>query len=435
MVYTFKPNPQTIDYVIYQDGTLNIARNVNSHRVIASGTNAQTVIQAALDLGGTIHIKEGTYNTVTDALRPIEQTILQGDGAKTILRCGDSVQENIIVCNSVDDVIIRNLNFDGNQAGNVFGGDTGKQCCIYTTGANRIWVMNNILHDSLSHGTLFNTNSTQCRFINNYCYNGARSAVTFHDGSNFGVATHNYILDYNVTGYPGLHSHNNCYYLIFSNNTVNNANLGVQLTDSSEAVISNNTFYECNDGVELGTTAKPVNRIYVMNNYFSVCNSYGIDAFLGTGNVIGYNRFYCNTPAARLGIRARTGFNDATIIGNSFNGWFVGLQMDAGCTSPTVMLNRFLNNTTNVTNNATTPRFWGNMGYVTEAWGATANVADGGNIAHGLSITPTTVIAQPSISGEMVSVTAIGAANFTVAIKTHAGAAGTQQTIYWRAYL
>ncbi len=66
--------------------------------------------------------------------------------------------------------------------------------------------------------------------------------------------------------------------------------------------------------------------------------------------------------------------------------------------------------------------------------GATVAI-DGGTIAHGLPSTPIVVRATGSVAGEFVSVTAIGSSTFTVAIKTHAGAAGTSQTIYWQADL
>jgi len=65
--------------------------------------------------------------------------------------------------------------------------------------------------------------------------------------------------------------------------------------------------------------------------------------------------------------------------------------------------------------------------------GATATVADGGTITHGLGSTPVVVLATGSVAGEIVSVTAIGATTFTVAIKLHDGTAGTSQTIYWQA--
>jgi hypothetical protein len=67
--------------------------------------------------------------------------------------------------------------------------------------------------------------------------------------------------------------------------------------------------------------------------------------------------------------------------------------------------------------------------------GAAATVADGGTIAHGHSAAPVIVLVTPSVAAEFVAVTAIGAANFTVGIKTNLGEAGTTQTIYWIAIL
>jgi len=70
-----------------------------------------------------------------------------------------------------------------------------------------------------------------------------------------------------------------------------------------------------------------------------------------------------------------------------------------------------------------------------KADGAEASVADGATISHGLAATPRLVLVQASVAGEFISVTAIGATTFTVAIKAHGGGAGTTQTVYWRAYL
>jgi hypothetical protein len=67
------------------------------------------------------------------------------------------------------------------------------------------------------------------------------------------------------------------------------------------------------------------------------------------------------------------------------------------------------------------------------ASGSSAAVADGGTITHGLVGTPTSVRAQSSVSGEFISVTAVGATTFTVAIKKHDNTAGTSQTVYWEA--
>jgi len=66
--------------------------------------------------------------------------------------------------------------------------------------------------------------------------------------------------------------------------------------------------------------------------------------------------------------------------------------------------------------------------------GATASVADGGTITHGLGVAPTVVTAVGSVAGEIVSVTAKSSTTFTVAIKKPDGTAGTSQTIYWNVW-
>lgn len=65
--------------------------------------------------------------------------------------------------------------------------------------------------------------------------------------------------------------------------------------------------------------------------------------------------------------------------------------------------------------------------------GATASVADGGTITHGLGTTPDFVLVTGTVASNILTVTAKGATTFTVAIKTDAGAAGTTQTVYWMA--
>ena len=99
----------------------------------------------------------------------------------------------------------------------------------------------------------------------------------------------------------------------------------------------------------------------------------------------------------------------------------------------------WINNTSDDTTllSASTPRREGNVWGTSydENYGATASVADGGTITHNCVGTPTVVTASGSVASEMVSVTAIGATTFTVAIKQDDGSAGTSQTIYWRVHV
>lgn len=59
------------------------------------------------------------------------------------------------------------------------------------------------------------------------------------------------------------------------------------------------------------------------------------------------------------------------------------------------------------------------------------SVADGGTITHKQGATPTRVSVTGSVASQMVSVTAIGATTFTVAIKKDDGTAGSTQNVYW----
>lgn len=62
-----------------------------------------------------------------------------------------------------------------------------------------------------------------------------------------------------------------------------------------------------------------------------------------------------------------------------------------------------------------------------------SNIADGGTIAHGLGSSPTWVSVTGSVAAQILTVTAKNSTNFTVAIKTTAGAAGSVQDVYWEA--
>ncbi len=66
-------------------------------------------------------------------------------------------------------------------------------------------------------------------------------------------------------------------------------------------------------------------------------------------------------------------------------------------------------------------------------WAATASVADGGSITHGLGGTPTACLTTLTVANEIGAVTALSSTTFTVAIKKRSdGTAGTTQTIYWQ---
>lgn len=76
------------------------------------------------------------------------------------------------------------------------------------------------------------------------------------------------------------------------------------------------------------------------------------------------------------------------------------------------------------------------LSYNGSAWyvwngGKQASVADGGTFNHGLGVTPSWCVVSGTVSGEFVSLTALGASTGTLAIKKHDNTAGTAQTIHF----
>lgn len=67
-----------------------------------------------------------------------------------------------------------------------------------------------------------------------------------------------------------------------------------------------------------------------------------------------------------------------------------------------------------------------------EKGGVTTGRTDGSTIAHGLFATPAWYFVTGTVAGEIVTATA-DATNLTLGIKTHTGAAGTSQSVSWRA--
>ena len=138
---------------------------------------------------------------------------------------------------------------------------------------------------------------------------------------------------------------------------------------------------------------------------------------------------------AGTGIQIDAGSTFVNVVGNVFYNLNTGIDTQANNSSPSVVIegNSFSTLTTKITvGTAASNRIRNNPGYMSENSGATS-VADGGTITHGLETTPTKVRCTPTVSGELVSVTATGSTTFTVAIKKHDNSAGTTQTVYWEA--
>lgn len=201
---------------------------------------------------------------------------------------------------------------------------------------------------------------------------------------------------------------------VYDNTAASNGENGILVFDSTEAsdrnrVERNTVRKNDKNGISISSSgAGTVTRTRIVDNDVedndqeATTTQYGI-VVAGAGTTLRTYVADNRVTDETIGIRIASG-TDARVGQNTFENCSTSLS-DAG--------------TTTVIEHQTS--------------GATATVTDGATITHGHPKTPTSVTATGSVAGEFVSVTAIGATTFTVAIKGHAGGAGTSQTVYWRA--
>jgi len=168
--------------------------------------------------------------------------------------------------------------------------------------------------------------------------------------------------------------------------------------------ITDNLFRNLGGGWATGIAVFTASHITFQNNTFDDCPGNAVDFDSGTSSYISFigNRFLTPGGLTSIAIQKEAAhtFNTPTNIFR--DNWHPGLSVFF--TAPVKRTGQ----------------------------GATAFVADGGTITHGLAPgTPTGVTATGSVAGEIVSVTAKGSTTFTVAIKKRDGTPGTPQTIYW----
>lgn len=224
-------------------------------------------------------------------------------------------------------------------------------------------------------------------------------------------------------------------------------------------------------GSDRNTNGASISNVHMIENVHGVSCSYSAGTVFTNCHAIGNEQFGFVTDSEGVWFKGCTSYNnwsdagaDATphhdgnkggfhLIGgggsydDTFSGGVVGchaydnratqLQEYGVCADKggwTIRDNNLANNDLGGiyigSNGSTRNNIGGNIGYVNENEGVTS-VADGGTIAHGLATTPTRYGAVTTTSGEFVSITAVSSTTLTVAIKTHAGAAGTTQNIAW----
>ena len=237
---------------------------------------------------------------------------------------------------------------------------------------------------------------------------------------------------------------------ITDNTIVDSGGYGIYATLYNHQIIGNYIDTTTGDGIRIAriNTDSSINNNFIVDAGADGINIYVSSDVLCMGNTVldSVSEGICLTTSDNCSIHDNmvskaagncivlTASENNTIYGNRASTASTGLY-DDGTSANNVFINNFVVHCgTGIDSSGTGSIVRSNIGYITESGGANASTVDSGTITHGLASTPTYVLVTGSIAGEMVSVTALGATTFTVAIKDHAGNAGTSQTIYWRAY-
>jgi parallel beta-helix repeat protein len=453
-------------------------------------TDDQPAIQAAIDAanaagGGIVYLPLGTY-IIGATLNIKSGVMLTGIQDKSVLKLADSGNVNMITANGQDNWGIENLVLDGNKANNsgdrsgiwILDADTFRirNCFVHdvcncgiagTSGLLNGWVENNKLQDcgeasgSSQKGIFFYSDATggieRLRITGNIVSGSGTDGILIYR-STADQVVRDVILDGNI-----------CY----SNGAIT-AGMGIYVSGFSGAnpatyiIMSNNRAWAQRDQLEMSyckysnmvgnvvsdsVTQDGVEGDGLVLQYCSYCQVTGNVAFnnraagitLQTStycNVVGNQCFYNNRSdgAGLAGIDLYETSTNNLIEGNvstdSGTAKQIGIAERGATPDYNYVYNNYVANnlvgTAQISLSGANSKAKYNIGHYTEKEGAT-NVADGGTVTHGLSVTPTWATGTPSVSGEFVSVTALAATTFTVAIKKHDNSAGTTQTIYWRA--
>lgn len=259
--------------IVEKIGVIIIATRWNG-MLIASGTDAATVIQAALDYvntsgGGRCHITPAEY-LIAATLLVYANTRLSGEGWKSILKQANSAGVDILRNKnhgvSVDeDIVVEDLSLDGNTANNT---STTVDCINF----------NKALRFKIERCEIKNS----CRF-------GIRATGN-------GVAT------------------------ISKNKVSGNDSTGISITTGADdsQIIQN----DIGSNGAIGVNINDVANCTVAENNIFLNATHGVDVSSGKRNQIGLNNIHDNT---QNGIRvtssaaANTG-NLNSIVGNSLEG-------------------------------------------------------------------------------------------------------------------
>ena len=305
-------------------------------------------------------------------------------------------------------------------------------------------VSNNVITDTTLQGILFGSCQNGFTCSGNRIERAGSDGIGTLIGSQGGTITGN-VSQYNTQS--GINLFGGANFTVTGNLCQRNTLYGLNLAYSANSNIVGNQFFANTSSGISGIVSTAILKTTIIGNIVSQNGTYGVNLdnpydMIIANNMILRNGAVANTYAGLRILGTVVTPTNVLIAGNNFQSNDVNTPSHAKYSFeyiPAVGSNiRLRENNLSGADTAAVSTAWAgisfrdNTGYITETRGATS-VADGGTVTHGMGATPVRVVVTPSVSGEMVSVTTLGATTFTVAIKKHDGTAGTTQTVYWQA--
>lgn len=399
------------DAMVYIDGTDVIAVNRTGGIIDngTAGTDDATVIQAAIDgiTTGTVRIGTGSYSLSTG---------LTLTGSKRLI--GNGMRNTLLTFTGTGNVIYLDgttVRCDGAGVSDLYI-NANNQTALYLQGITPAVVTNGV-------------------FENIYLYNVSNGIKIAADSYQYENSFRNIaIVSYSVYGIYGIGGAYNVYDRIEIITPTTNGALAIKYAGEGEKfrniVVEGVSRFEGQNVIVDGYTVETLGGITPTSDILIT--------------VVGYNSILRGIVIS--GVTVGKGL----VIYNT-NQYIESVRVYGASTITTPILLATGSSGTianfNIAIDDATVEGWDIFGYngargswsfiggtLGDRYGANATIADGGTITHGFATrTPVWCTATPSVVNTSVSVTAMSATTFTLAIKNSTtGAAGTTQTIYWR---
>jgi parallel beta-helix repeat protein len=279
-------------YIVFIEDRVIYAENGKTGFVEYSGSDASSVIQAALNSlgsnGGIIWIREGTY-VITSTIRVPGNVTLRGTGFATKLILADSADQEVIANKHTEDyvdsnIVISNLQIDGNGAKQTPGAQVST---IFFSRVSRSRVENCWIHGVAPGSTnagVYALYSSYLTVRGNVIYDNSYAGVFLASGTNA-----------IIVGNVFYHNHRGVYLAghlngVVKGNQIVSGDEGVRLymSASSNLIEGNSIRDNSEEGIVI-THRKGVNNLIIgnslVNNVVQILDN-------GTSTIIRHNEGY-----------------------------------------------------------------------------------------------------------------------------------------------